>query len=138
LRIPLPPWGFYALFAIFLSFLAFMVLHGLNTLTETRSSFDTLVRLLSGFLSGFVVAQYVFIKLYETVGLRTSQGITYDKWDAVYFSIITWTTTGYGDLVPIGASRWVACSEALLGTLYNGIILASVIYQLNLMAKTKM
>jgi potassium channel LctB len=94
--------------------------------------------LLSGFLSGFVLAQYVFIKLYETVGLRTSQGITYDKWDAVYFSIITWTTTGYGDLVPIGASRWVACSEALLGTLYNGIILASAIYQLNLMAKTKM
>ena len=85
----------------------------------------------------FILTQYCFIKEYQTVGLHSSEGITHDKWDALYFSMITWTTTGYGDLVPIGASRWLACSEALLGTLYNGLALASVIYQLNLMARTR-
>jgi len=83
------------------------------------------------FESCFVILQYFFAKTYLALGVK---GV-HDKWDALYFSIITWTTTGYGDLVPVEASRWVACCEALLGTLFNGLALAAVIYQLNLIAK---
>ncbi len=35
--------------------------------------------------------------------------------DAVYFSVITYTTVGYGDIVPIGLGRMLAGIEALIG-----------------------
>jgi type IV secretory pathway TrbD component len=35
--------------------------------------------------------------------------------DAVYFSSITYTTVGYGDLAPTGAIRFISGTEALAG-----------------------
>jgi Ion channel len=120
--------------SIFLAFLCFGILEGLKALTEKRTNTDRLSRLVSVFVTGFVLLQYCFINQYEKIGLKTGERITQNKWDALYFSIITWTTTGYGDVSPIRASRWFACSEALVGTLYNGLVLAIVVYQLNQMA----
>ncbi|WP_430460004.1 pentapeptide repeat-containing protein [Thalassolituus sp. LLYu03] len=34
----------------------------------------------------------------------------------VYFSVVTFTTLGYGDLVPVGASRLLAAVEAFMGS----------------------
>jgi hypothetical protein len=121
---------------IFLAFLCFGTLQGVKALTEKKTSTDRLGRLVSIFVTGFVLLQYCFINQYEKIGLKTGERITHNKWDALYFSIITWTTTGYGDVSPIRASRWFACSEALVGTLYNGLVLAVVVYQLNQMANT--
>jgi hypothetical protein len=135
LFLPVAPWARYTLSGLFLWFLCAVVLHGLKTLTVTEPSVDLLLRFVAAYVTAFVLVQYLFINFYTSLGLHNSEGITHDKWDALYFSIITWTTTGYGDLVPFGASRWIACSEALLGTLYNGLGLAVVIYQLNLMAR---
>jgi hypothetical protein len=45
---------------------------------------------------------------------------------ALYFSVITITTVGYGDIVPIGFSRVLACSEAIFGLAMLGIILAKI------------
>jgi len=38
----------------------------------------------------------------------------------LYFSVVTFTTLGYGDIIPLGISRLFAGIEALLG----GFILA--------------
>lgn len=35
--------------------------------------------------------------------------------DLMYFSAITYTTVGYGDLVPVGALRFIAAVESLAG-----------------------
>src|SRR5947207_2994455 len=45
---------------------------------------------------------------------------------ALYFSIITICTVGYGDLVPIGFARFLACSESMFGIAMVGIILAKL------------
>jgi hypothetical protein len=137
-RLPIlvPLWGRSVICALCFLFFVIAIWFALKALTE-RLSYDVLCRLVAGLVTAFLLAQYGFIELYETIGVYKVEPkiITHDKWDALYFSIITWTTTGYGDLVPIGASRLVACCEALLGTLCNGIVLAVVIYQLNEMAK---
>ncbi|CAM3662070.1 pentapeptide repeat-containing protein [Parendozoicomonas haliclonae] len=35
--------------------------------------------------------------------------------DALYFSVVTFTTLGYGDLIPLGPSRTMAAMEAFIG-----------------------
>ena len=46
----------------------------------------------------------------------------------VYFSFVTLTTTGYGDMVPVHASaRSLANLEALIGQLYPAILLARLV-----------
>jgi hypothetical protein len=35
--------------------------------------------------------------------------------ECLYFSVITFTTTGYGDISPVGFSRFIAASEAFIG-----------------------
>ncbi len=37
--------------------------------------------------------------------------------DAVYFSAVTFTTVGYGDMIPIGPVRFLAGTESLVGLL---------------------
>ena len=34
----------------------------------------------------------------------------------MYFSVVTFTTLGYGDLVPVGPSRIIAAIEAFAGS----------------------
>ncbi|MCE0493107.1 ion channel [Vibrio salinus] len=36
--------------------------------------------------------------------------------NAVYFSVVTFTTLGYGDISPVGIARFVAATEAFLGS----------------------
>jgi hypothetical protein len=49
--------------------------------------------------------------------------------EAIYFSTITFTTLGYGDIAPIGINRLIATIQAIIGAILNiafmGYILAS-------------
>lgn len=52
----------------------------------------------------------------------------YDPGVSLYFSIVTWTTLGYGDYIPTEAVQLFAAFEALLGTIFLPIVLATVLY----------
>lgn len=58
---------------------------------------------------GFAVA-YSFVYLTSSTGQ-----IHGDFWQALYFSVITFTSVGYGDIQPLGIARVFASIEALLG-----------------------
>ncbi len=40
--------------------------------------------------------------------------------DSIYFLFVTYTTVGYGDLVPVGPIRFIAATEALNGWVLLG------------------
>ncbi|HEX9514136.1 MAG TPA: potassium channel family protein [Puia sp.] len=44
--------------------------------------------------------------------------------DSIYFSVVTFTTLGYGDLSPVGSMRIVALLEAFFGALSMGFLVA--------------
>ena len=46
---------------------------------------------------------------------------------AFYFSFVTATSVGYGDVVPIGAIRIVAIAEAIAGLLMFGVVIAKFV-----------
>ncbi len=56
-------------------------------------------------------------------GLLQARG-TVHFLDALYFSVVTFTSLGYGDVIPVGASRLVACAEVILGLTLFGLAVA--------------
>jgi hypothetical protein len=65
-----------------------------------------------GFLDG--VADFGHIMHVQATGVAAN-------WlDYVYYSFVTYTTVGYGDLVPVGPIRFIAATEALTGWMLLG------------------
>jgi hypothetical protein len=46
--------------------------------------------------------------------------------DALYFSVVTISTLGYGDLHPIGFSKFLASLEVVFGLAYVGVVIAKI------------
>jgi hypothetical protein len=67
---------------------------------------------------------------YRATGLNIGGNFVPDPgpWNALYFSIITWTTVGYGDMTPpAGIARVVACVEAILGYVVMAFLIAALL-----------
>ena len=48
--------------------------------------------------------------------------------DALYFSLTTLTTAGYGDIAPVsGPARMLAMMEAVTGTMYMAVLVARLV-----------
>jgi hypothetical protein len=84
--------------------------------------------LTSFFAMGLLILSYSDIYLASGLVIDTTvrpEPRPISKWsDAVYFSVVTWTTLGYGDLQPQGSCRLIAASEALVGNIFLGTIIA--------------
>jgi len=51
-----------------------------------------------------------------------------DGFNALYYSFVTLTTMGYGDIVPVSrAARMLAVSEATTGVLYMSVLIARLV-----------
>ena len=73
---------------------------------------------------GLVVLAFAWV--YRMIGITDNTpgggGVTHDFATAVYYSIVTFTTLGYGDFYPRGPGRVLAAMEAVLGYLILGIL----------------
>ena len=66
---------------------------------------------------------FLFASIYYLFGVNSEQRIIQYSWiTSIYFSIVTWTTLGYGDLSPIENLRLVASFEALMGYTYMALL----------------
>jgi voltage-gated potassium channel Kch len=74
-----------------------------------------------------------FAELYEERGIidpdgeiivRDDDDGTQEDADCLYFSIVTFTTLGYGDFRPTPQCRMFAATEAVLGYIYFGLTVA--------------
>lgn len=64
-----------------------------------------------------------FAFIHRTIGLIDVAGVdgTVPIRDSLYFSIVTFTTLGYGDIQPVPAGRLLAAFQALSGYIYLGL-----------------
>lgn len=63
-----------------------------------------------------------FASIFRYFGIVQASNLTvhHDPLDCLYFSVVTWSTLGYGDFYPAQPARMVAAAEALIG--YVGMI----------------
>jgi len=62
------------------------------------------------------------------VGPSSSEKITPSLAEAIYFSVVTWTTLGFGDFRPTEAARIWVMVEALIGYLFMALLVAKLLY----------
>ena len=120
------------------AFLFFSAVTILQTIFQRRDvNFDAVV----GAVCGYVLAGGAFANLYTLVenvspgsfSITTSIGAHFTGWHARrslfgYFSIVTLTTMGYGDITPVvpttAALAWI---EAVFGQFYIAVVVAQLV-----------
>lgn len=118
-----------------LSRLASFGLFTLVVLAQVFRQGPVTVHRIQGATAVYLLLGLAWASAYELVALRHSNafaGATGGDEDSLqrwmYFSFMTLTTTGYGDITPIHpAARSLAVLEALVGQLYPTILLARLV-----------
>jgi hypothetical protein len=80
-------------------------------------------------LVGTFSMPFLFASIYSRTGIYKSgstEAMT-GIYDAIYFSFVTWTTLGYGDIVPSEASRVVVIAEVGLGYTLMALLIAALV-----------
>jgi voltage-gated potassium channel Kch len=113
----------------FLLFISAIVLS--DVMRTERVSIDTI----SGGLAVYLLLGLVFTEIYSLLLVIDPEAIRFATADDVgdtaaiaYYSFVTLTTLGYGDIVPISkAARAMASLEAVLGQVYLTVLVARLV-----------
>ena len=93
-------------------------------LSMSRASF---VLVASNFFVYVLMAIIAFALHHKSAGLIGRSGpVEPSFWDALYFSVTTFTTLGYGDLQPIPAMRLATSIEALAGMISMALFVSMI------------
>ena len=72
-----------------------------------------------------------FSLVYKSFGIiDTGSGelVKPDWLNAIYFSVVTWTTLGYGDFKPVEDLKPWVIAEALMGYIYMGMLIGKILF----------
>lgn len=77
------------------------------------------------------VFAFVYYAMSNTTGLGYIEGISQQNlMDCAYFSIVNYTSLGYGDVIPVGPVRFLAGLEALTGLVLIGWTSSFMFFQM--------
>jgi hypothetical protein len=105
---------------------------GIKVFGDGTVTFDRIL----GAITLYILIGVVWAEAYQLVSIRVPGAYTgiphdggrLDRSTWVYFSFVTLTTVGYGDIIPVAhAARSLAIIEALIGQLYPAIVLARLV-----------
>lgn len=115
--------GYFCLLVAWLCYMKLLVIIVRDNEANTRQ----VIRFAALSITFMLVQILSFALLYKVAGLNlpaNSSEVT--TTDYVYFSAITWTTVGYGDITPSPNSRLITASESISGYIYMGIFIGTL------------
>jgi len=69
-----------------------------------------------------------FAALYRWTGMIGPGDQHSTSWaDAFYFSVVTWTTLGYGDFRPVSEARYIVIVEVMLGYVIMALLISTFV-----------
>lgn len=94
----------------------------------TELSYSTLLTVWFGMAFCFGLA-YFGLSFIEGQGpsLRDGMAMEHRFWNSLYFSIITATSTGYGDIIPHGISKALAASQSVSALIVFAIFISKLV-----------
>jgi voltage-gated potassium channel len=110
----------------------FMAIILKNILGYILKTSDVNVNLILGVISGYLLLGVLFSFCFALAEVLEGTAINFESTpefkDILYFTMITQTTVGYGDLSPISdTARFLSYSLGVVGQLYMGIVMAFII-----------
>ncbi len=127
-----PPW-IYPPFA--LGFVGFVIIHLVRSTLEAR---QVDANVLCTAISAYLMLGLLWAMGYTLIGRFSpdafsfvtgpESGRTMNRFNAFYFSFVTLSTVGYGDITPVSkAARMLAAAEAMSGMLYVAVLIARLV-----------
>lgn len=110
--------GFVGTFVTLLAARLRSILAGGRLATELALVVVQLAVMIAGF-----AAVYQQVGLLDNTTPRTET--VHDFWISAYYSVVTFTTLGYGDFYPTGSGRALAALQALTGYVVLGMLASS-------------
>ncbi len=97
-------------------------------LTTTIGKFlDNLSYLkIGGFLLAVILISALYFFIATPYGFGVDKKTDFEFGDALYFSIVTFATVGYGDYLPIHFGKVVASIEIISGILFTAIFVGKI------------
>jgi hypothetical protein len=115
----------FVLIGVLLDF--FLVLMLLN---ESMKKISPIIFCIYGFSTVFLLL--MFTLLYQNTGVSIGDNyIVKDFYSCFYFSVITWTSLGYGDIFPTKESRVWVMLEVFFGYLHMGVLVGLLLEYLS-------
>lgn len=76
-----------------------------------------------------LIAYFALIyKLFGIVDTSNNESVKPSALNALYFSVVTWTTLGYGDYRPIDQLKPFVMAEALMGYIFMALLVGKVLH----------
>jgi voltage-gated potassium channel Kch len=95
----------------------------------SKQSYTELFSIWLSLVGIFAMLYFILTILHPAHGISVNPQlhILYKLLDSLYFSIVTATTTGYGDMVPYGFSKALACLQIVIAFGTFSIFLAKLV-----------
>jgi len=114
------------LLSLIMNFIAAMCfsIAGVKLISERGANLQAII--IFGAITGFIVPMtfatgYLIVQQHFICLTAEPNG-----YDIAYFSFVTFTTLGFGEITPLGACKALAAVEALTGYLFLGIFTALI------------
>ena len=127
-------WGPFSAPATAVAALVTVMAMGFVVLAQAFRAGPVNVHRIQGAVAAYLLLGLAWALAYETVALLATGAFSGaslagpDRQRFVYFSFVTLTTVGYGDVTPVHpVARSLAVAEALTGQLYPAILLARLV-----------
>lgn len=70
----------------------------------------------------------IIYKSFGVIDSSTGEVVTGSWKNAIYFSVVTWTTLGYGDYHPVEFTKVWVMAEAMIGYLFMGLLVGKIMH----------
>ena len=133
--------------ALHIGIVSFLIVYATDSVSELMATHQTNLSEVLGALNTYIIFGLIYGEIYALIAyfqygsfsiataiakLPSSGNPMHDSWIYIYFSFITQTSLGFGDITPVThLAQVVVISQSIFGQFYIAIVLAYLLHNYN-------